>query len=181
MNQLTSPALPIAWIDRLFARFATLYGKHWLDLWQQIPMEQVRAAWSEALSVCDGQQIRMGLEHCSTHNKYPPTAPEFVSLCREFPREYIPPPPRPPEPPAPALPGPKFYGCSLTGPELKKDGKDWARDIVRSHRLGIYHQIIGLEMAREVLAVYDTGFLKREDVPNAAVERPQTTLEPEKS
>ena len=80
-------ALPETWIDRLFARFATMYGKHWLDLWAGIPMEQVRQTWQEDLSAFSGEQIRRALDYCRRYNKFPPTCPEFVNLCWQFRRE----------------------------------------------------------------------------------------------
>ena len=87
-NLPTSPAnpsaLPNAWIDRLFMRFSGMYGKHWADLWQGIPMEQIKAVWAEDLAGCSADQIRHALDHCKTHLKFPPTCPEFVGLCREF-------------------------------------------------------------------------------------------------
>lgn len=76
--------LPEGWIDRLFVRLAGLYGKHWLDLWADIPMREVKNAWSEALVGIDGEQMRLALAHLSQHNKFPPTAPEFAALCRDF-------------------------------------------------------------------------------------------------
>lgn len=89
MTQLTarqseSRDIPAAWVDRLFDRFAAMYGKHWFDLWSDVPMADVKNAWREDLAGVTGEQIRHGLEHCKTHNKFPPTLPEFVGLCRQF-------------------------------------------------------------------------------------------------
>lgn len=91
MDLPTSPAnpsalteIPAAWIDKLFARFGGLYGKHWLDLWVGVPMADVKEAWSEALKYAGADQIRQALRYCQTHNKFPPTAPEFAALCRDF-------------------------------------------------------------------------------------------------
>lgn len=76
-------ALPDAWIDRLFMRFATLYGRQWLDLWAHVPMDGVKAAWAESLAGLTAEQVRMGLEHCQRGGaKFPPTAPEFAGICR---------------------------------------------------------------------------------------------------
>lgn len=72
------------WIDRLFARLAALYGKHWLELWADVPMDDVKDAWRDALHGVTAGMIRSALEHCQRHNTFPPTCPEFVSLCRQF-------------------------------------------------------------------------------------------------
>ena len=77
-------ALPDAWIDRLFGRFASLYGKHWLDMWADVPMADVKDAWSTELAGMTGEQIGKALDHVG---KFPPTCPEFVALCRQFPTQ----------------------------------------------------------------------------------------------
>jgi hypothetical protein len=88
MNQMTSPGsqsvLPDRWIDRLFQRFAEMYGKHWLDMWAGIAIDGVKATWAADLAGCSADQIRHALDHCRTRLKFPPTCPEFVSICREY-------------------------------------------------------------------------------------------------
>lgn len=78
MNEL-STGLPSAWIDRLFQRFSVMYGKHWADQWEGVPLADVKDAWRTALDGCTGEQIAAGLAECG---KFPPTMPEFVSRCR---------------------------------------------------------------------------------------------------
>ena len=74
-----STALPSAWIDRLFQRFSVMYGKHWADLWEGVPMADVKDAWRTELGGVTGEQIVAALKACGT---FPPTLPEFVALCR---------------------------------------------------------------------------------------------------
>jgi hypothetical protein len=157
MNDLSTPltvqqsALPDGWVDRLFARFATLYGKHWLDLWADVPIDAVKATWSEQLTGCDGEQIRKALEHCSHNNKFPPTCPEFVALCRDFRG-------------GPALLGlPAPRGGEIDPRVLaeirkltsakKPDPVDWARRILKEVSEGTYRYPLGIKMAQEALGL----------------------------
>ena len=79
------PASPERGIDRLFAELHAMYGKHWLDLWDGSDMGAVKASWATALHGLDGECIRLAINSLRTAGKtFPPTQPEFVSLCRQF-------------------------------------------------------------------------------------------------
>jgi hypothetical protein len=71
-------------IDLLFQRFATLYGSRWLDMWRGIPVDQVKATWSDLLVGCTAEDVRRALTHVQTHNPYPPSGPEFAMLVRQL-------------------------------------------------------------------------------------------------
>lgn len=91
-NLTTSPgkrsASPEAVVDALFARFAAFYGKHWLDLWADIPVAAVKAEWAYRLQSMPMDALRLAVEHLLKHSKFPPTLPEFYTLCDQFkPRE----------------------------------------------------------------------------------------------
>lgn len=78
-NQSASP------IDVLFLRLHTMYGARWIDLWQGIPADIVKAEWSRALAGVEVEQVRLALDAIVTKgNPFPPSMPEFVSLCRQF-------------------------------------------------------------------------------------------------
>ena len=83
-SQANQSALPDAWIDRLFLRFAQMYGKLWIDMWEGIPIDGVKATWAADLAGYGAEQIKRALDHCKANNKFPPTCPEFVGLCRQF-------------------------------------------------------------------------------------------------
>ena len=152
----TSPdtlnALPEAWIDRLFDRFAAMYGKHWFDLWADVPMADVKAAWRADLAKVDGEQIRKALEHCKAQCKFPPTLPEFVGLCKAFAIARQ----------RPALPD---YSRAEIAPEVlaeiakmfdaqrKRQPDDWARNILKLHAEGKYDSFAGLAMARRAMGI----------------------------
>ena len=71
-------------VDRLFQKFAAMYGKHWLDLWAHIPMDAVKAEWAQQLEHIPVPAMRLALNHLEVHNKFPPTLPEFRGLCEQF-------------------------------------------------------------------------------------------------
>lgn len=145
-------ALPDAWIDRLFMRFAVLYGKHWLDMWAGIPMEQVKAAWASELASVPAERFGPALQAVG---KFPPTLPEFVALCK-------------PQPPIPSpayhralLPSQKGAPPSaevqreidtlLAGWGGRSDPKKWAREILAEAKAGRYRYAYGIECATEAL------------------------------
>ena len=71
--------MPNELIDRLFARFATLYGNRFVDLWRNIDMVEVRAAWAHELQPYSPQIIGTAVKGLGTH---PPSLPEFIDLCQ---------------------------------------------------------------------------------------------------
>lgn len=72
-------------VDRLFLRFATAYGKHWLDMWEGLPIDAVKAEWARALTGVSPAQIKLALESLNEKGQtFPPTLPEFVALTRQF-------------------------------------------------------------------------------------------------
>lgn len=85
MNQLatndTSQPMPSAWVERLLARFATMYGNKFTDMWREIEPESIKRAWGEDLAGYTADELKKGLEWCKTQ-KWPPTLPEFMTACR---------------------------------------------------------------------------------------------------
>lgn len=152
---MPSTALPNVWIDRLFDRLAALYGRHWFDLWADVPMADVKDAWAEAIGNASGEAIRRALEHCAVHNKFPPTAPEFAALCRGF---------RPTPSSVGTLPAPRDPKeeiaenmrreiAKLREAGRKRDPKDWARQILAEAECGTYRLPIGIHNAKVALGL----------------------------
>lgn len=78
-----SDLLPEDWAKKLFRMLATMYGSHWLDMWQGIPMAEVQADWRHYLAGYGGDEIARGLNACKLRGwGKPPTLPEFAKLCR---------------------------------------------------------------------------------------------------
>lgn len=68
-------------IERLFARFSGMYGSKFADLWRGCDLSSVKSVWIEDLSGFSVAELTAGVEACKTRT-FPPTLPEFVSLCR---------------------------------------------------------------------------------------------------
>lgn len=84
MNNMTSatlPALPSAWIDRLWQRFLVMYGNKFADMWRDLDPDAVKQAWAEDLAGYTADELKRGLEWCKTQS-WPPTLPQFMTACR---------------------------------------------------------------------------------------------------
>lgn len=146
-------ALPDAWIDRLFQRFAFMYGNNWGAKWAGLPMDQVKAAWAADLAFASADQLRRALDHCKSHNAHPPSSPGFVGLCRAF---------APSMETGNRLPAPRGGEidpkvraeiAKFLNPDRKRDPKDWARDILKGEAEGTYRDLYGIDLAKAALGV----------------------------
>lgn len=145
-------ALPDGWIDRLFQRFSVLYGKHWADMWEGVPLADVKDAWATELHDVTGQQIIFALGKCG---KFPPTLPEFVALCKPAPvpaahRLFLP-SPRPARVEIDARVKAEIDRYLKRG--QTRDPKDWAREILSLAEQGEYRQPYGIQCAKEALGL----------------------------
>ena len=90
MNDLTetlraNPNVSPELVDRLFQKLHTMYGKHWAELWAGMPLDAVKTEWARALTGVSPDTMRLALDSMMAAGKtFPPTLPEFVSLCRQF-------------------------------------------------------------------------------------------------
>lgn len=64
---------------------ASVYGKHWIDLWNHIPVDDVKAEWSEKLKE-HGIGLNIALKTIdrliNEGKTFPPTLPEFLQHCK---------------------------------------------------------------------------------------------------
>lgn len=74
-------ALPMTWIDRLFARMEDRYGKLWSDRYGMAPRDRLLQTWAEDLSDLTREELIAGVNACRDI-RLPPTLPEFRGLCR---------------------------------------------------------------------------------------------------
>lgn len=79
-NQTSSP-LPSAWIEKLFSEMSGMYGKLFADQWGGVDPKITQQVWAKHLAGFTGQELKTGLDAC-LKRKFPPTLPEFISLCR---------------------------------------------------------------------------------------------------
>ena len=78
--------LPEKWITSLFARLQVRYGSAWLNRWQGIDLDDVKADWAQALAgyAQSPESISHALENLPADA--PPTVGQFAILCRGAPR-----------------------------------------------------------------------------------------------
>jgi DNA polymerase III delta prime subunit len=76
--------LPSEWVDRLFSRFGAMYGAQWAEKWRGFDVDEVKKVWAEDLGSFSGEQIKRALDHARKNCSFPPSCPEFASLCRQF-------------------------------------------------------------------------------------------------
>lgn len=77
----TLGAIPSAWIERLFERLSGYYGSKFGDLWRGCDLESVKRTWADAMAEYSAQEIKRGIDAC-LRRVFPPTLPEFLTLCR---------------------------------------------------------------------------------------------------
>lgn len=74
-------ALPDRWIERLFQRMEDRFGDLWANRYGSFPRERVKRTWAEDLADMTPEEVARGVD-ASKACKFPPTLPEFRSLCR---------------------------------------------------------------------------------------------------
>lgn len=118
-------ALPDAWVDSLFDRLEAAYGNKWLNMWGNTNLANVKSLWAEKLAGFADNPKALGYAlSCLDEHPFPPTLPEFLSLCRKAPK-----------PEQAALPAPaanpekvaEFASSVNTVTKKKKDFIGWAR------------------------------------------------------
>lgn len=78
------PALPDAWVSKIFDLMAASYGSKFLDLWRGTNLLDVKRHWAEKLGgfADRPEAIKLALDALD-EKPFPPTLPEFIALCRE--------------------------------------------------------------------------------------------------
>jgi hypothetical protein len=89
-------ALPLDWVDAIFARLRLAYGERFVAQYGPLDPEQVKADWANTLDGITSGGVRHAYDHLPPD--YPPNALQFRALCRGL---------RTPDRPALAAPGGK--------------------------------------------------------------------------
>lgn len=81
--------LPDSWIAKIFDHMSGLYGSKFADLWNGSSMETVQRLWAEKLGGFKSMPgaIKEALDALDS-KPFPPTLPEFLSMCREAGRRH---------------------------------------------------------------------------------------------
>ena len=57
-----------------------MYGNKFLDMWRDIDIADVKKCWSDELRIFSVEQVGVAVDRLKCNN-FPPTLPEFLSLC----------------------------------------------------------------------------------------------------
>lgn len=145
-------SLPLAAVDRLFARLAATYGREWMQRWEGLDDKAVKALWGHELAPWANRldAIAWALENLPERC---PNAIQFRNLVRQAPA---------PAEALPALPAPNpdrmkqemaRLGHSPGKPIERDPGfhKAWAHRIVARHQAGEKFTPTVLRFAQEVV------------------------------
>jgi hypothetical protein len=87
-SRSTSPENPRAsteLVDAIFAKMGSLFGAKWLDMWANANLGIVKHDWAILLRDVTPEQVRAAFQAMIDRGQaFPPSAPEFVHLCRQF-------------------------------------------------------------------------------------------------
>lgn len=73
--------LPDEWVRRLFQKLSARYGTLFSDRYAGVPHEVLVREWACELAGYSAQELQRGLDALRA-NKFPPSLPEFLELCR---------------------------------------------------------------------------------------------------
>lgn len=147
-----SKELQNGWIERLFSRFAALYGAAFGRQWEGTNLAEVKAVWAEKLGGFNAQQIGDALKTCD-ERPYPPNLPEFIELCRASARrngqqaKVIDGPTLSPE----ELKSRAEHLASASTKPAKYDYRGWCKELKRRYLAGERLLPIQISMASEVM------------------------------
>lgn len=73
------------WADRVFLRFAAIYGHQKLAAMFADDAEEVRQTWEEQLRRFSPEIIRRSIQSLiDASGEWPPTLPQFVGVCKDY-------------------------------------------------------------------------------------------------
>lgn len=139
-------------VDRLFLMLASCYGRHWLDMWAGVDINEVKDQWEQGLKGVTVGQVRDALDYCADGGqKFPPTLPEFKNICHQMKKPEV----------VRALPR-KFTAEDQLKNHTKmqeamahlggaKGNRDWARKILERQKRGEALPDIAIRFAHEAL------------------------------
>ena len=78
-----SPMFTPRLIERLFTKFALMWGNQFAAMWENIPPDDVKRCWSDELSAFTVEQVGIAVDKLmSEGSKFPPSLPDFLAKCQ---------------------------------------------------------------------------------------------------
>lgn len=162
--------LASATVDGIFAKLHVRYGAAWAAKWNGIPIELVKADWSDELGGLSIQRLTHGLLHLP---EFPPTVQQFRLLCLSQ-HEPAPPALPPARGPIPARVAAELERLAKT--QLDRPAKAWAHALKAREQAGERLTLGQKTMWRQALGLPITGAIASweqtpEDFANGHPER----------
>ena len=149
--------LPQQWVVRIFDQMSALYGKKFADQWSGTDPEVMRRTWAQKLGGFSDKPkaIKQALDSLDA-KPFPPTLPEFLTMCRESASRGLDNPPmlehhRSAEEIERAERAAK-EAIAAANVESKRDPRKWARDAIADHEAGRPVPYLLLKMAKEAIS-----------------------------
>jgi hypothetical protein len=80
-SSISTKAVPLLWVEKLFARMEALYGNKFIDMWRGTNVDLVKGLWADEMGKLSADDLRRGYA-ALMDREWPPTLPEFVKACR---------------------------------------------------------------------------------------------------
>lgn len=149
-QNIAAQAMPMPWVDRIFARLGVTYGRDFLGRWEGFDLQAVKDDWAVELAgfASHPDAIAYALQHLPVKA---PTVVEFRAIARHAPAA-----------PAPRLPAPaadpervhaELSKLAAVRDGARPDPKDWARRILARADAGERINRMPLLMARQALGL----------------------------
>lgn len=151
-----TPLLPMSWVNKIFHTLTVLHGREFLGRWEGVPIEDVKADWSERLGCffTRPKAIEYALDNLPDNK--PPTVLEFRAVCLRCPAPVLPALTALTAPAAdPERVAAEFakMAAPAPAPRAAVDHKAWAKVINAKHEAGIKVNPGPLRMARQALGL----------------------------
>lgn len=146
-------------IDRLFLKMSMSYGRHWLEMWMNLPISEVKAEWSEKLKE-NGITLSIAIktiDHLIDDGKtFPPTLPEFLQHCKGLkPKVYNQALPHKYSEEELAHKREKLAEATSVLTKSNNANKAWAKRILANVENGIHYPDISIRFAKEAMGIND--------------------------
>lgn len=150
--------MPENWINKIFSHMAGLYGSKFADLWKGTDLEDVKHLWAKKLGGFADQPnaIKQALDALDA-KPFPPTLPEFLTMCREAGQRGLDAPKALPHYPTPdEIARAEEAAQKVLETVAKMPSRDhlaWAKDLKRRHESGEKLAFLQVKMYREALGI----------------------------
>lgn len=152
-------SLPAAWVEKIFAKLALVYGRDFIGRWEGMNLSDVKTDWGHELSgfaKCP-EAIAYALQNLPDGK--PPTVIQFRAIANKMPQPEhlaLPAPSASPEIKALQLAAQaaiRQQAIARDGSSLGVDPKGWAKRIIARHEAGEKVRPVSLRFAREALRI----------------------------